>query len=159
VLRTFSKAMGMAGLRVGYLLASPELVREVNKARLPYNVNFFSQLAALAALEEKQALAGNVRRLVEGRERLLARLGDVPGVRAYASDANFFLLEVLHADPKAVFDGMARRGVLVRDVTSYPLLGRCLRVSVGSEQENDAFLHALGTALSEAGALVAGGKA
>ena len=157
VLRTFSKAMGMAGLRVGYLLASPELVREVNKARLPYNVNFFSQLAALAALEERETLAGNVRRLVEGRERLLARLADMPGVRAHASDANFFLLEVLTADPKAVFDAMARRGVLVRDLTSYPLLERCLRVSVGTEEENDAFLHALGTALTEAGALVAEG--
>ena len=105
VLRTFSKAMGMAGLRVGYLLASPELVREVNKARLPYNVNFFSQLAALAALEEKEALAGNVRRLVEGRERLLARLADMPGVRAHASDANFFLLEVLQRGP----EGRVRR--------------------------------------------------
>ena len=159
VLRTFSKAMGLAGLRVGYLLASPELVREVNKARLPYNVNFFSQLAALAALEERETLAGNVRRLVEGRERLLARLGDVPGVRAHASDANFFLLEVLSADPKAVFDAMARRGVLVRDVTAYPLLARCLRVSVGSDEENDAFLHALGTALAEAGAYVETGRA
>ena len=159
VLRTFSKAMGMAGLRVGYLLASPELVREANKARLPYNVNFFSQLTALAALEERDALAGNVRRLVEGRERLLARLADMPGVRAHASDANFFLLELLQADPKAVWDAMARRGVLVRDVTSYPQLARCLRVSIGSEEENDAFLHALGTALTEAGALVAGGKA
>ncbi len=159
VLRTFSKAMGMAGLRVGYLLASPGLVREVNKARLPYNVNFFSQLAALAALEEKEALARNVRRLVEGRDRLLAQLADMPGVRAHASDANFFLLELLQADPKAVFDGLARRGVLVRDVTSYPLLSRCLRVTVGSEPENEAFLHALGTALAEAGALIAGGKA
>ena len=159
VLRTFSKAMGLAGLRVGYLLASPELVREVNKARLPYNVNFFSQLAALAALEERETLAGNVRRLVEGRERLLARLGDVPGVRAHASDANFFLLELLKADAKAVFDAMARRGVLVRDVTAYPLLARCLRVSVGSDEENDAFLHALGTALAEAGAYVETGRA
>ena len=159
VLRTFSKAMGMAGLRVGYLLASPELVSEVNKARLPYNVNFFSQLGALAALEERETLARNVRRLVEGRERLLARLTDVPGVRAHASDANFFLLELLKADPKAVWDALERRGVLVRDVTSYPLLARCLRVSVGSEEENDAFLRALGTALAEAGAYVETGRA
>jgi histidinol-phosphate aminotransferase len=151
VLRTFSKAMALAGLRLGYLLASPELVREVNKARLPYNLNFFSQLAALAALEERETLAGNVRRLVEGRESLLARLADLPGVRAHASHANFFLLELLQAEPKAVWGALARRGVLVRDVTSYPQLARCLRVSVGSEQENDAFLHALGTALTDAG--------
>jgi histidinol-phosphate aminotransferase len=159
VLRTFSKAMAMAGLRVGYLLASPELVREVNKARLPYNVNFFSQMAAIASLEEKDVLATSVHRLVGERERLLARLADFPGVRAWPSDANFFLLECLSADPKAVFASMLRRGVLVRDVTSYPMLGRCLRVSVGSEGENDAFLHALGTALTEAGVDPATGRA
>jgi len=151
VLRTFSKAMALAGLRVGYLLASPELVREINKARLPYNLDFFSQAAALAALEEKDALAASVHRLVAERERLLARLADVPGVRACSSDANFFLIECLSADPKAVFAAMLRRGVLVRDVTAYPRLERCLRVTVGTPEENDAFLHALGTALTEAG--------
>ena len=159
VLRTFSKAMALAGLRVGYLLASPELVREINKARLPYNVNFFSQMAAIAALEEKEVLATSVRRLVGERQRLLARLADVPGVRAFSSDANFFLLECLSADPKAVFASMLRRGVLVRDVTSYPMLSRCLRVSVGTEAENDAFLHALGTALTEAGMDLTMGRA
>lgn len=160
VLRTFSKAMALAGLRVGYLLASPELVREVNKARLPYNLNFFSQAAALAALEEKDALERNVARLVRERERLLAALGSMPGVRAWPSRANFFVLELLDGiDPKAVFASMLRRGVLVRDVTSYPMLGRCLRVSVGSEEENEAFLHALGTALGEAGAVFTAGRA
>jgi histidinol-phosphate aminotransferase len=159
VLRTFSKAMALAGLRVGYLLASPELTREINKARLPYNMNFFSQAAAIAALEEKELLAERVRRLVAERERLLARLSDVPGVRAFSSDANFFLFECLSADPKAVFASMARRGVLVRDVTSYPMLERCLRVSVGSEEESDAFLHALGTALTEAGMDTTRGRA
>ena len=159
VLRTFSKAMALAGLRVGYLLASPELVREINKARLPYNMNFFSQAAAIAALEEKEVLAESVRRLVAERERLLARLADVPGVRAFSSDANFFLLECLSADPKTVFASMARRGVLVRDVTSYPMLARCLRVSVGSEEESDAFLHALGTALTEGGMDTTSGRA
>ncbi len=159
VLRTFSKAMALAGLRVGYLLASPELVREVNKARLPYNMNFFSQMAAIASLKEKDVLATSVHRLVGERERLLARLADVPGVRAWPSDANFFLLECLSADPKAVFASMLRRGVLVRDVTSYPMLDRCLRVSVGNEEENDAFLHALGTALSESGMDLTSGRA
>jgi histidinol-phosphate/aromatic aminotransferase/cobyric acid decarboxylase-like protein len=159
VLRTFSKAMSLAGLRVGYLLASPGLVREVNKARLPYNVNFFSQAAATAALEEKDALAAAVHRLVAERERLLARLADVPGVRAFASDANFFLIECLAAAPKAVFASMLRRGVVVRDVTSYPMLERCLRVTVGTEAENDAFLHALGTALTESGMDLTTGRA
>lgn len=151
VLRTFSKAKALAGLRVGYLLAAPELVREINKARLPYNINFFSQLAAIAALEAKDALEASLRRIVAERERLRARLADMPGVRAWPSRANFFILELTSVDPKAVFASLLRRGVLVRDVTSYPMLSRCLRVSVGSEEENHAFLSALGTALGEAG--------
>lgn len=159
VLRTFSKAMALAGLRLGYLLASPALVREVNKARLPYNVNAFSQLAGLAVIEERAMLAARVQALVAERQRLLERLADVPGVVAHASDANFFLLELPSADPKAVFDGLLRRGVLVRDVTSYPQLERCLRISVGSPEENDDFLHALGAALTEAGIAVAGSRA
>ena len=151
VLRTFSKAMALAGLRVGYLLSSPEIVREVNKARLPYNLNFFTQTAAIAALEEHAVLEEMVRRLVEERERLLKRLEDIPGVRAWPSKANFFLLELLATSPKAVFESLYRRGVLVRDVSSYPMLSRCLRISVGTPDENETFLHALGTALGEAG--------
>jgi histidinol-phosphate aminotransferase len=159
VLRTFSKAMGLAGLRVGYLLASPRLVREINKARLPYNVNFFSQMAAQAAIDDYGELREVVRQLSEERERLIARLRDVPGVRPYPSRANFFLIELADADPKAVFEGLYRRGVLVRDVTSYPMLSRCLRISVGSPAENETFLHALGAALGEARHDLATGRA
>jgi histidinol-phosphate aminotransferase len=149
VLRTFSKAMGLAGLRVGYLLASPEIVREVNKARLPYNLNFFSQAAARAALAEWETLRANVEKIVAAREDLLYRLYRVPGVRPYPSKANFILLELAETDPRTVFESLYRRGVLVRDVTAYPRLQRCLRVSVGSEPENEAFLSALRHALEE----------
>jgi histidinol-phosphate aminotransferase len=159
VLRTFSKAMGMAGLRVGYLLGDPALVREIDKARLPYNVNFFSQLAALAALEAWPELEARVHSLQRLRDDLFAALEDMPGVKAYPSRANFILVELLEADPKAVFEAVYRRGVLVRDVTSYPMLERCLRVSVGSEDENAAFLRALGTALVECGRGLSAGRA
>jgi histidinol-phosphate aminotransferase len=149
VLRTFSKAMGLAGLRVGYLLASPELVREVNKARLPYNLNFFSQAAALAALDEWDALRATVERLKDARQDLLYRLYRIPGVKPYPSAANFILFELAEADPKAVFEAVFARGVLIRDVTSYPRLARCLRVSVGTEEENEAFLVALRHAVEQ----------
>jgi len=148
VLRTFSKAMALAGLRVGYLLASPEIVREVDKARLPYNVNFFSQMAALAALEDASALAANVARLVRLREGLLAELQKVSGVRAYPSRANFILFALAGREPREVFESLYAAGVLVRDVSAYPRLGRCLRVSVGSEEENATFLAALRRALA-----------
>lgn len=149
VLRTFSKAMGMAGLRVGYLLASPEIVREVNKARLPYNLNFLSQGAALAALEDAEHLEAQVERIVRDRDELFRRLAHVPGLRPYPSRANFILFELEDADPKTVFESIYARGVLIRDVSSAPRLARCLRVSVGSEEENEAFLGALRHALEE----------
>jgi histidinol-phosphate aminotransferase len=148
VLRTFSKAMALAGLRVGYLLASPELVREIDKARLPYNINFFSQMAALATLEEPAELATNVERLVRLRDALAADLRRLPGLRAYPSRANFILVEIEVGDPRAVFESLYARGVLVRDVSSYPRLGRCLRLTVGTEAENEALLAGLGQALA-----------
>jgi histidinol-phosphate aminotransferase len=143
VLRTFSKAKAMAGLRLGYLLASPDLVREVNKARLPYNINFFTQTAAIAALTEPETLAEGVSRLVALRESLAASLAALPGVRVFPSRANFLLFELIEKDPKHVFDSLARRGVLVRDVSSYPRLSRCLRASVGSASENETLVAAL----------------
>ena len=133
VLRTFSKAMALAGLRVGYLLASPELVREINKARLPYNLNFFSQAAALAALEEQEALATSVPAAGRGaRAAARAPRGRPRRPRLAVATPTSSCSSCRSADPKAVFDALLRRGVLVRDVTSYPMLARCLRVSVGT---------------------------
>ncbi|MGE0452261.1 MAG: histidinol-phosphate transaminase [Vicinamibacteria bacterium] len=150
VLRTFSKALALAGLRVGYLLASPALVREIDKARLPYNVNFLSQAAALACLDAWQELKRTVERLRAERESLTAALARQPGVRPYPSRANFVLFELERAAPGAIFESLLARGVLVRDVSRYPRLSRCLRVSVGTSQENGRFLQALAAALEEA---------
>ena len=161
VLRTFSKAMGLAGLRVGYLLglAGAGARGEQGAAAVQPQL-LLAARGARGARRAARRSRRNVRRLVEGRERLLARLADCPACGPTRRDANFFLVEVLQADPKAVFDCAWRgAGVLVRDVTSYPRLARCLRVSVGTEEENDAFLHALGTALSEAGSLRGNGEA
>jgi histidinol-phosphate aminotransferase len=152
VLRTFSKAMALAGLRVGYLLAAPRLVREIDKARLPYNLNFFSQVAALAALRRRDVLAASVKRLRDAREALLVETSRLPAVRVHPSQANFFLLELQEADPKAVFEALYAKGILVRDVTSYPGLSRCLRISVGSDDENRALVGALSAVLQPAAA-------
>jgi histidinol-phosphate aminotransferase len=150
VLRTFSKAMGGAGLRLGYLLASPEIVAEVNKARLPYNLNFFSQAAALAILDHAPAFGEAVGRLIAMRDQLALDLATLPGVRVFPSRANFLLFELATAQPKRVFEDLYAVGVLVRDVTAYPRLQRCLRVTVGSEDENAAFLDALRRSLEAA---------
>jgi histidinol-phosphate aminotransferase len=129
-------------------------VAEINKARLPYNLNFFSQLAALAVLRRPDAIRDSVRRLRRLREELMATLGALPGITVHPSQANFFLLELHEADPKGVFEALYAQGILVRDVTGYPGLERCLRISVGSEEENDA----LGRALQQALALAPAGR-
>jgi histidinol-phosphate aminotransferase len=150
VLRTFSKAMAMAGLRVGYLLASPELVAEVNKARLPYNLNFFSQAAALAVLSDPGTVQANVARLVRARESLFRDLAGIPGVRPFRSHANFILFALEGRTPGDVFQALYEEGVLARDVSATPRLSDCLRVSVGTDEENAAFLAALRRAMAPA---------
>ena len=143
VLQTLSK-IGLAALRLGVLLADPQLVRELNKVRLPFNVGSFSQAAARAVLEAPGFLEGQVRTLLAERTRVVAALGHLPGVTTFPSDANFILLRT-DRPSRDVFEELRRRGVLIRDLGSQPgLLERCLRVTVGTPAENDAFLHAMG---------------
>jgi histidinol-phosphate aminotransferase len=143
VFRTFSKAMGLAGLRVGYLLAAPELAREVGKAVLPYNLNVFSQTAAEVAVEMfEEELRPRVERIVAERERLFAELGGIEGLSPVASRANFMVVRSA-AGPRRVYEEMLSRGILIRDVSGYPMLGEYFRVSVGTPEENDQLLRAL----------------
>jgi len=146
ILRTFSKAMAMAGLRAGYLLAHPEVVTEVNKAKLPYNVNFFTEIAAAEVLRARERLEPIVREIRLERDRLVAGLGEIPGIRVFPSAANFvlFRVEPPEMDHRVVFERLLREhGILVRDVSKYPMLEGCLRVNAGTPEENDAFLGAM----------------
>lgn len=143
VTRTFSKAMAAAALRIGYLLAAPELVREINKAVLPYNLNMFSQTVAQVALEMYDAeLRPLVELLTRERERLYEGLHSIEGISPVASCSNFMIVE-LALEPRRVFRELAERDILVRDVSSYPMLGRCLRISTGTPEENDKLLQSL----------------
>jgi histidinol-phosphate aminotransferase len=142
VLRTFSKAMAMAGLRVGYMLASPELTREVHKATLPYNLNFFSATAALVACERYDLLRPAIDSLMAERERLHSALAKIPGLSPVKSFANFMVVRTA-VSPQAVFQALLDRDILVRDVSHYPMLSDYFRVSVGSPQENDELISAL----------------
>jgi histidinol-phosphate aminotransferase len=143
VLRTFSKAMAFAALRVGYLLAAPDLVREIRKGVLPYNLNAFSQIAAEVALESYPTLVGPmVEAIIAERERLFAALSQIRGLAPVASKANFMLVKG-NREPKQVFDELLQREILVRDVSGYPLLKEYFRFSVGTPDENDRFLNAL----------------
>ena len=142
VLRTFSKAMAMAGLRVGYLLSSPEITHEVHKGTLPYNINFFSVTAACVACRQYDLLKPSVDILIAERERVTLALASNAGVEPFPSRANFILLR-LTKEPRLVFDELARKGILVRDVSRYPMLSDCLRISIGTPEENDRLIESL----------------
>ena len=143
VFRTFSKAMAMAGLRVGYLLAAPELAREVGKAVLPYNLNVMSQTVALVALEMYESeLKPLVERITKERERLYNEMKKIEGLAPVASEANFMVVRS-KLDPRFVFQELLKRDILIRDVSSYPMLKDYFRVSVGTPAENDLLLAAL----------------
>ena len=142
VLRTFSKAMAMAGLRFGYLMAHAEIAREIYKAKLPYNVNFFTLAAAEVAIENRAVFDRGISALIGERDRVFRQLQRRRNVRVFPSQANFILIRT--AKPaRELFEQLYGRGVLVRDVSAYPLLERCLRVSIGTPEENDRFLRAL----------------
>jgi histidinol dehydrogenase len=147
VLRTFSKAMAMAGLRVGYLLASPELAREVHKATLPYNLNFFSATAAEVACERYDLLRPQIEMIVSERERLFAEMSMMPGIAPVASHANFLVART-PINPQNLFEEMLARDILIRDVSRYPMLKDYFRASVGLIEENDRLIGALKSIIS-----------
>lgn len=146
VLRTFSKAMSMAGLRFGYMMAHPEVAREIHKAKLPYNVNVFTLTAAELVLERPGILRDAIQTLVAERQRLIAEVRKRPGAEAFDSCANFFLMRTPRK-ASALFESLYAQGVLVRDVSSYPMLERVLRVTAGTPEENNRFLSALDKSL------------
>jgi histidinol-phosphate aminotransferase len=143
VLRTFSKAMAFAALRVGYLLAAADLVTEIHKAVLPYNLNAFSQLAAEVALERYPTLLGpTVQVIIDERERLCDALSRIKGLAPVASKGNFMVVRA-ERDPKQIFEELLQRDILVRDVSGYPMLREYFRFNVGTPEENDRLLRAL----------------
>ena len=154
VMRTFSKAIGLAGIRVGYLVGHPDLIAEMEKARLPFLVDRLAEAVTVEALARPDLLAGHVATLTAERDRLFAEVAAMPGVEAVPSAANFFLFRTALAagDLRAA---LAARGVLIRDVSGYPELAAAdgrpgwTRVSVGSPAENRAFAGALAAVLAE----------
>jgi len=148
VLRTFSKAFSLAGLRIGYLMARPEVASEIAKAKLPYNLNFFSEEAAIKTLEHWPIVRAHVEVLKAERAVVYERLKRMDGVKVTPSQANFLLFETPF-DPGRIFLRLVDQGVLVRDVSKYPMLSRALRVSIGTEEENRRFLKGLESTLRE----------
>jgi len=146
VMRTLSK-FGLAGVRLGYMAGAAALIEQIDKVRPPYNVSVLNAEATLFALDHADEFARQAALLREQRTRLQAELAALPGVRAFPSEANMVLVRV--PDAKRCFAGMKARGVLVKNVEGlHPLLANCLRLTVGTPDENTQMIEALKASLN-----------
>lgn len=141
ILRTFSKAYGLAGVRLGYLLAHAEVVEEFIKVRQPYSVDALSQVIGSCVFEHRNEFANEIAHTIEQRELLFKALSDIADVQVFPSSANYLLFKV--DDAGEVWRALYEKGVLIRDFSSAEDLKDCLRVTVGTSEENTLFLGVL----------------
>jgi histidinol-phosphate aminotransferase len=139
---TFSKAWGLAALRVGWVASTIENCREIRKVKLPYSLNAISEMAATIALENRALRDANVARIVSERARVVAAMGTIQRITLFPTKANFVTFRA-ERNSKEIFEALFARGILVRDVSAYPRLANCLRISIGSPEQNDRMLAAL----------------
>jgi len=141
VMRTFSK-LGMAGLRLGFLVGSAAWLGQLEKLRLPYNVGVLPQLVAEKLLVHHEVLLQQAEQIKRDRAKLYQQLNEIAAVKVYTSEANFLLFRVANA--AAIFNGLKQRGVLIKNLNGgHPMLKDCLRVTVGTPDENEPFMAAL----------------
>jgi|TARA_B110000238_G_scaffold57838_2_gene63274 histidinol-phosphate aminotransferase len=148
VTRTFSKTWSMAGARLGYLIGPSWLVAELDKVVLPYHLDAVKQIAGRLALRFASDMDDRVRQTVAERTRISSTLADL-GTTVFPSGANFVLFRPDGHEGRAVWQGLVDRSVLIRDCSGWPRLANCLRVTVGTPDENSAFLDALGEVLAD----------
>lgn len=139
ILRTFSKAFSMAGLRIGYLIAQPGLCAEMRKPKIPFTVNHFSAAVAMHLLKRTTMITERIARIKEGKRMLFEGLGAVDGIKVFPSQTNFLIFKP-RGDARSLFEYLLSRHVLIRDVGAYPMLDNTLRVNAGTEEENGIFL-------------------
>jgi len=145
VLRTMSKAFSLAGVRVGFAISNPPLLQEIAKPKIPFASNRLAELCLIHVLENREVIDERVNMLLSERERMAKVLGNMNGVFLHESDTNFFIIEVER--PADIFNSLKSQDIIVRNVSSYPLMEKCLRINVGTCEENDRFLLALGKLL------------
>ena len=146
VMRTLSK-MGLAGLRLGLLSGSVDWLAELNKVRLPYNINVLTQASTEFALGQREVFDQQAQRIREDRQVLYDRLNTLPGIKAFPSEANFILFRTPKGRANEIFESVKRQGILVKKLSGHALLEDCLRVTVGKADENKRFVQALKKAL------------
>lgn len=143
VLRTFSKWAGIAGLRVGYGIFTPELTDVLIKVKPPYNINLAAQVAVQESIKDSLYLLGTVKKMIEERARLFAKLQKLDFLKPVPSQANFILCEVVRGDAKQIQNDLEKRGILIRYYNT-PLLKNYIRISAGKPEQTDKIIAALG---------------
>jgi histidinol-phosphate aminotransferase len=142
VLRTLSKAWGLAAIRLGYAIAHPQIISYLMKVKAPYNINILTSTEALKALDNTEHVQRTVAAVATERQRLVTELPAFRFVKhIYPSDANFLLVRC--TDARTLYRQLAQRGIIVRDRSTEPKLENCLRISVGTPEQNDLLLNAL----------------
>jgi histidinol-phosphate aminotransferase len=143
LMRTFSKS-GLAGLRLGYLIGSKEWISELEKIRLPYNINSLSQRTAEFVLENNNIFDEQANKICKDREKLFLQLSEIDGLHVWPSEANFILFKVLITEADKIFENLKQQGLLIKNLNSHhSMLSQCLRVTIGTEDENVTFIKAL----------------
>lgn len=150
ILRTFSKAFSLAGVRIGYVLAHADVIRELIKVRQPYSVDAVSQAIAQVVYAERFQFEPGIQAIISERDRMVQELSCVPDVKVYPSDSNYILFRMLDkegdADPACAaraWEALYKKGILVRDFSHAPGLEGCLRASMGTAEQNDALVRRL----------------
>ncbi|HOJ65114.1 MAG TPA: histidinol-phosphate transaminase [Spirochaetota bacterium] len=141
VLRTFSKAFGLAGLRIGVMISNKELILQLGKVKLPYNINIFTQITLNVILDNIEYIENNIKYIINQREILFNKMQNLPKIKVIPSSTNFLCIKTENS--KFIFNELLKEGILVRDVSNYPMLDNCLRISVGNEYENNKLIEAL----------------
>lgn len=148
ILRTMSKWAAIASFRIGYGLMDPEVARVLLNIKLPYNITTPAEIALLVSLENRDDLLGNVRKLIESRERLFQNLNAIPGIKPFPSCGNFILFQVPVGRGKRIYDALTHKGVFLR-YFPHPRLLDCIRITVGFPWENEAAVKALRECIDE----------
>ncbi len=149
IIRTLSKAFGLAGLRLGYLLTNAEIAGAVQKAKLPFSVGIFGQIAGEVLLKKNEYIKDIVKKIMDEKEKVFAKLKEIPTIEPIPSYTNFILFRTQNMPGKELFDEMYRRGVLLRFFDT-PRLKNTLRVTIGKPEQNKTFLNTLKEVLSDA---------
>ncbi|SNZ03303.1 histidinol-phosphate aminotransferase [Persephonella hydrogeniphila] len=147
VLRTMSK-IGLAGIRLGVLIAREDIAMEIDKARPPFNITYPTQVIGKVVLTEgREEIKKQIEKIISERKRVMNELEKIEKIKVYPSDANFFLIKVPDGDK--VHKLLIQEGVLVRNMSHLPMMENCLRVSIGKPEENDFFLNAVKKVIKE----------